>query len=120
MIYLDENYMAYAHQSEGTTLMSGEDTDTDVDISSDTSQTARTWFKPLYSHLVFAHGSMGRGTEEIQTALNILGYELNIDSRFGPLTEVAVIEFQKAHRLEADGVVGKDTWKVLFDAVNAK
>ena len=91
---------------------------TDSDTTSDTSQSAHAWFKPKYSNMVFALGSMGRGTEEIQTALNMLGYSLDVDSRFGPMTEAVVLQFQKDHALEADGRVGKDTWAALIRVVN--
>jgi peptidoglycan hydrolase-like protein with peptidoglycan-binding domain len=79
---------------------------------------AKKW-KPLYSHLVFREGDMGGGTREIQTGLNRLGYGLNVDGEFGPLTEDAVMQFQITQGLEADGVVGKKTWAALIEAVNA-
>ena len=84
----------------------------------DNASPSKTQWKPKYAHLVFALGSMGRGTEEIQTGLNMLGYTLDVDSRFGPLTEAAVIQFQKNHWLDADGRVGKATWAALIRAVN--
>lgn len=38
------------------------------------------------------------------------------DGKFGPLTEEAVKEFQKAHGLVADGIVGEKTWAALKSA----
>lgn len=38
---------------------------------------------------------------------------LPADGRFGPVTAQAVEEFQAAHGLVPDGVVGRDTWKAL-------
>ncbi len=74
------------------------------------------WF-PRYSHLMFKEGSKGGGTREIQTGLNKLGYSLEVDGEFGPLTTAAVVQFQNDHGLEADGIVGKNTWTALIRAV---
>ena len=38
------------------------------------------------------------------------------DGKFGPLTEEAVKEFQTAHGLVADGIVGAKTWAALKSA----
>lgn len=40
---------------------------------------------------------------------------LNVDGKFGNGTEKAVKDFQKSHGLTADGIVGKNTWRVLFN-----
>lgn len=93
-------------------------TTADEEAETVTPAPAKKW-KPLYSRLVFREGDMGGGTREIQTGLNRLGYALNVDGEFGPLTEEAVIQFQIAHGLEADGIVGKNTWAALIEAVNA-
>jgi len=75
-------------------------------------------WSPRYSHLVFKEGSKGGGTREIQTGLSRLGYGLHVDGEYGPLTAAAILQFQKDHELEADGVVGKNTWAELIRAVN--
>ena len=41
------------------------------------------------------------------------------EKQFGALTKTAVIEFQKANGLNADGMVGAETKEVLY-SVNAK
>lgn len=40
--------------------------------------------------------------------------DLTPDGIFGPLTELAVKEFQKEHGLVADGIVGNKTWDALL------
>lgn len=50
----------------------------------------------------------GSDVAELQTKLGIPA-----DGRFGPGTEHAVEEFQEAHGLTPDGVVGRDTWTAL-------
>jgi peptidoglycan hydrolase-like protein with peptidoglycan-binding domain len=69
--------------------------------------------------MTFALGSLGNGTREIQRGLNRLGYGLNVDGEFGPLTDAAVRKFQTANGLEVDGIVGPITWAALIKAVNA-
>ncbi len=39
---------------------------------------------------------------------------VKVDGKFGADTEKAVIAYQKAHGLKADGVVGYNTWKVIL------
>ena len=61
--------------------------------------------------------------KQLQTKLQALGYNLGIcgiDGDFGQATEKAVKAFQKAHNLTQDGVVGKNTWAALEQAVNAQ
>lgn len=53
-------------------------------------------------------GSRGDEVRALQTALH-----LYVDGIFGLLTEEAVKEYQKAHGLVADGIVGDKTWAML-------
>lgn len=62
-------------------------------------------------------GAKGNITKWIQKRLISLGYSCGssgVDGDFGSGTEKAVKNFQKAHGLTADGIVGQDTWKELL------
>ncbi len=51
---------------------------------------------------------------QIQSALKNAGYNPGaIDGRLGKQTRDAIMAFQKANNLRADGKVGKKTWKLL-------
>jgi peptidoglycan hydrolase-like protein with peptidoglycan-binding domain len=74
---------------------------------------------PITKHALFkslGFGSTGKSVELIQAALNRYGAHLVVDGIFGPLTQAAVIRFQRAHRLKADGIVGSLTWRALFNS----
>ncbi|MBN1778460.1 MAG: peptidoglycan-binding protein [Clostridiales bacterium] len=91
--------------------------DGDADTEPVSAPVVKAW-KPRFSRLTFKSGCMGNGVRELQTGLNRLGNELSVDGRFGPLTEQAVLAFQKQQGLETDGVVGPRTWTALIQAVN--
>ena len=60
-------------------------------------------------------GSIGEEVKTLQSRLYDLGYYTDeIDGQFGPGTKAAVIDFQKANGLEADGMVGSETKAVLY------
>ncbi len=42
------------------------------------------------------------------------GYDIAADGAFGPMTETAVMDFQKKSKLVADGIVGQKTWRTLL------
>jgi len=59
-------------------------------------------------------GSNGGDVAELQTKLHAAGfYAGSIDGDFGPMTKAAVIRFQTARNLVADGIVGQDTRSAL-------
>ena len=69
---------------------------------------------------VLRTGSRGQEVKDLQSRLYQLGsYTDEIDGQFGGATKSAVIDFQKANGLEADGMVGSETKAVLF-SVQAK
>ncbi len=52
--------------------------------------------------------------KQIQIALKKAGfYQGEIDSKIGPKTKKAIIDFQRSKRLKSDGVVGLKTWEEL-------
>lgn len=53
-------------------------------------------------------GSTGGAVKKLQTLLHV-----TVDGDFGPKTQEAVEQFQKTHGLEADGIVGPQTWAAL-------
>ena len=60
-------------------------------------------------------GSRGEEVKTLQSRLYALGYYTDeIDGQFGAGTKTAVIEFQKANGLEADGMVGSETSSILY------
>jgi peptidoglycan hydrolase-like protein with peptidoglycan-binding domain len=66
---------------------------------------------------VLKQGSQGPEVKQLQETLNSLGYSVGTaDGVFGPRTEAAVVRFQEARGLEADGVVGLKTQQALKKA----
>jgi peptidoglycan hydrolase-like protein with peptidoglycan-binding domain len=68
---------------------------------------------PNAADLVLREGDTGAAVRELQRLLNIKGAVLPIDGIFGAQTKNAVIRFQQANNLIADGVVGSFTWTAL-------
>jgi N-acetylmuramoyl-L-alanine amidase len=67
-------------------------------------------------------GSKGRQVRELQTLLKERGFwtHPHITENFGPVTEQAVKNFQKANGLKDDGKVGPSTWSKLSEPVKPK
>jgi len=63
--------------------------------------------------VVLRRGSFGEAVGELQELLTTKGYDISIDSDFGPATELAVMMFQKNNGLVVDGIVGRYTWALL-------
>jgi peptidoglycan hydrolase-like protein with peptidoglycan-binding domain len=59
-------------------------------------------------------GSTGSAVVELQTLLAKAGFSPGAaDGNFGPMTKTAVMNFQRARGLGADGIVGPATWAAL-------
>lgn len=66
---------------------------------------------------VLREGSENNTVKALQRMLYALGYDLGadpIDGEFGPKTDAAVRLYQKANKLDVDGIVGQDTWTKLL------
>jgi peptidoglycan hydrolase-like protein with peptidoglycan-binding domain len=50
----------------------------------------------------------------LQYLLAARGAKIAVTGTFGAATKAAVINFQRAHRLAADGIVGPNTWRTLI------
>src|SRR5688572_9206186 len=62
-------------------------------------------------------GAQGPEVQKLQRQLNarlLPAPNLAVDGMFGPLTYRAVVEYQKAMRIDPDGIVGKLTWYHLL------
>ena len=61
-----------------------------------------------------SYGSRGDAVRKLQELLNVKGYTCgSVDGIFGSKTKAAVLAFQKANGLGADGIVGPLTWGKL-------
>ena len=61
------------------------------------------------------NGSQGEKVVRLQERLQELGYyQGEVDGQFGPGTRDAVIAFQQRNGLDADGMAGEATQKVLY------
>lgn len=45
--------------------------------------------------------------------VEVYGYNIAVDGRFGPGTETAVRSFQASRNLPVDGIIGPNTWRAL-------
>jgi N-acetylmuramoyl-L-alanine amidase len=63
-------------------------------------------------------GDVGTAVRDIQDRLAALGFESAPDAKgtFGDPTREAVVRFQRAKGLDADGVVGPETWRSLYES----
>lgn len=86
----------------------------DVDYGNSASQDVGETRKTLRK------GNTGDDVKNLQTALNELGYKLNVDGIFGQMTYGAVITVQETAGIEVDGIVGKNTWKAIDSLIEER
>ena len=63
---------------------------------------------------VLRKGSRGEEVKTLQRLLNAFGSSLSVDGDFGSKTDKALREYQKANRLEVDGICGRNSWVSLL------
>ena len=69
---------------------------------------------PVTTQPMLRTGSRGDAVRKLQEMLNTKGYDCgSVDGIFGSKTKAAVLAFQKANGLGADGIVGPLTWGKL-------
>ncbi|MEX0834606.1 MAG: peptidoglycan-binding protein [Nitriliruptor sp.] len=68
--------------------------------------------------IAIQHGSVGPDVEDVQRRLSAVGFSCDPDDagRFDDGTVAAVRAFQQQRGLQADGIVGPDTWRSLVAA----
>lgn len=71
------------------------------------------WARVLAGGLLMTRGDEGDHVRIVQEALVRHGFPCGVDGSFGRATERAVEAFQRKHRLDADGVVGRTTARAL-------
>ncbi|MCM1991025.1 peptidoglycan-binding domain-containing protein [Oceanirhabdus seepicola] len=74
--------------------------------------------RKFYRELSYKKGGKlmkGSDVEEVQKSLNKKGYKCKIDSIYGVETQEAIKKFQYNNCIKVDGIVGKITWKTLFN-----
>jgi len=83
---------------------------------------AASEFPPLdLSNNILRLGSASNAVREVQNALQRLEFDIGgaPDGRFGVGTRKAVQDFQRAHGLDVDGVVGQQTVDAILTKANA-
>lgn len=68
----------------------------------------------LGNYPTLRNGSNGNFVYLLQYILTQNGYNITVDGSFGPNTLNAVVAFQTAQGLAADGIVGANTWRTLL------
>lgn len=70
-----------------------------------------------YEGKLLKKGAHGEAVKDVQEHLKELGYyNGHLDGKYGPLTRLAVLRFQKVNHLKMDGIVGPDTFKIMHSA----
>lgn len=66
-----------------------------------------------HTYVGYNYTTYGTEVGTLQASLNGLGYNLDVDFRFGPNTHAALIDFQRKSGLSIDATAGPNTWRAL-------
>lgn len=69
---------------------------------------------PLIASPTLRRGNKGTHVKLMQQDLNYIGYKLDVDGIFGPITETIVRDFQKLAQIKIDGIYGPQTKNALY------
>ncbi|MET7640866.1 peptidoglycan-binding protein [Streptomyces sp. NPDC005438] len=75
---------------------------------------ATTWPKLV---VTVRSGDNNHAVRAAQEMLKKHGYDVAVDGAFGAATKSGVTKFQTRHELEADGIVGPETWRTMTGTV---
>lgn len=106
----------YEGDFDADTKQAVQDFQTDRGLRANGVVNPKTWTALLSagSTPTIQNGSSGEPVLRLQRALTAaLGSSVTIDGQFGDLTQQAVEEYQSSRDLDADGVVGGQTWEAL-------
>jgi peptidoglycan hydrolase-like protein with peptidoglycan-binding domain len=67
-----------------------------------------------YPGIQLRRGARGLLVRRVQERLVVLRWDIRVDGDFGPATETSVRGVQRRNNLEVDGVIGRYTWRALF------
>ncbi|MEU7136077.1 GH25 family lysozyme [Streptomyces sp. NPDC046261] len=74
---------------------------------------------PTIAWPIVRQGHKGPQVTAAQYLLNARGASLEVDGAFGGATHAAVVAFQQANNLGADGIIGPKTWQALITTVRS-
>lgn len=118
-IYIGNGQMIHASSGQGKVVTANINTDywksrfTVARRNSGTGSTGTSSSGSTSSTPTLKSGSSGSSVKLAQQKLIAAGYNISADGKFGSKTKSAVIAFQKANGLTADGIIGPKTWAAL-------
>lgn len=69
---------------------------------------------PKFPGRLIRRGVQGADARRWQVQMGKLGFAIGVDGEYGPQSEQVCFDFQRAEKLEVDGVVGPETWSASF------